>query len=57
LRDPPRDRFLYDYILVDATIPEMFSGKSGEPLAAAKGASGDGDDRHFMMVPCKRPAK
>jgi hypothetical protein len=57
LRDSPRDRFLYDYIPVDATMPEMFSGKFGEPSSAAKGTSRNRDDRHFMMFACKRPAK
>jgi len=57
LRDSPRGRFLYDDVPVEATIPEMSSETFGEPASAAKGTSMNRDDRHFMMVPCKRPAK
>jgi hypothetical protein len=57
LRNSPRGRFLYDYVPLDATIPEMSSETFGEPFSAAKATSINRDDRHFMMAPCKRPAK
>ena len=53
LKDSPRGRFLYGYVPVYAAMPEM----SSEPFSAAKGTSINRDDRHFMMVVCKRPAK
>jgi hypothetical protein len=57
LRDSPRSRLLDNHILVDALIPEMPSEAFGEPFAAGKRASGNGDRTHFMMVASKRLAR
>ena len=56
-RNPPRGRFFYDYVPVDATIPDMSSETFGEPFAATKRPPRNGDDRHFIMARGKRPAK